>query len=307
MATIQANVDRLGRKNLLQAVKLYDPSKEVNFHALMAGNKVTTKQSFEEIAAYGGLDLPVETAEYGSAPITEYEQIYTAQFPNTKMMLEFRISNEAFDDEQGYGILKAYGTDMAGVFHQKMEMDAADRFMNNAADGTNYPGPDGVALGSASHPLANGATASNILSPAESLSPLSVTTALAMLKKTKAHKGYLMPIIGPVYIECSAEDELLAEQIRESVQQQGTSDNDKNVVGRKIAGVIGNPYFTNPRWWAIRIAANNKHKRFMQIRENFNLTHWGYQKSNDSWEATARARYVFGTMGWRGAVYSFAS
>jgi len=306
MPTTLANVDKLGRKNLLQAVKLYDPKQEVNFARQMAGNVVDSQQIFEEIAAYGGLSLPVKTTEYGNPPVTEYEQIYQATYKNNKMMLQFRVSNEAFDDEQGYGIVRAYGTDMAGVFQQKMEIDAADTFMNLANDAVNNAGPDGVALGSGVHPLESG-TESNILSPAETLAPQSITKMFARLKKTKAHKGYLMPIVGPGVIECSAENELLARQIMNSVKQQGENSNSSNEVGKLISGVIGNPYFTNNEWFAVRIANKRKHKRFVQIREGFTLVSWKYDEDSDSWKATARSRYVFGSMGFRGVVYSFAS
>lgn len=307
MPTVLATVDKLGRKNLLQAVKLYDPNQEINMAREMAGNIVDTVQTFEEIAAYGGLSLPSKTTEYGNPPQTEYEQIYTAQYRNNKMMLQFRVSNEAFDDEQkGYGVVRAYGSDMASVFHQKMEIDAADTFMNLANDAVNNAGPDGVALGSASHPLEIG-TESNILSPAETLAPQSVTKMFARLKKTKAHKGYLMPIVGPGVIECSAENELLARQIMNSVQQQGENSNSSNEIGKLISGVLANPYFTNQEWFAVRIANKRKHKRFVQIREGFNLTSWKYDEDTDSWKATARSRYVFGSMGFRGIVYSFAS
>jgi len=300
-------VDRLGRKNLLQAVKLYDPKQEVNFARQMAGNIVDSQQTFEEIAAYGGLSLPSKTTEYGNPPITEYEQIYKATYVNNKMMLQFRISNEAFDDEQGYGIVRAYGTDMAGVFQQKMEMDAADQFMNMAnSTATPWAGPDGAALGSISHPLETG-TDSNMLSPAETLAPQSVTKMFARLKKTKAHKGYLMPIVGPGVIECSAENELLARQIMNSVKQQGENSNSSNEVGKLISGVVGNPYFTNTEWFAVRSANKRKHKRFVQIREGFTLVSWKYDEDTDSWKATARSRYIFGSMGYRGVVYSFAS
>jgi len=306
VATTLSMVDRLGRKNLLQAVKLYDPKQDVNFARQMAGNVVDSQQTFEEIAAYGGLALPSKTTEYGNPPITEYEQIYTAQYRNNKMMLQFRVSNEAFDDEQGYGIVRAYGTDMAGVFQQKMEMDAADTFMNLAMDATNNPGPDGKALGAIDHPLESG-TESNILSPAETIAPQSVTKMFARLKKTKAHKGYLMPIVGPGVIECSAENELLARQIMNSVKQQGENSNSSNEVGKLISGVIGNPYFTNTEWFAVRTANKRKHKRFVQVREGFTLVSWKYDEDSDSWKATARSRYIFGSMGFRGVVYSFAS
>ncbi len=307
MATTLATVDRLGRKNLLQAVKLYDPDQEVNFARMLAGNIVDSQQTFEEIAAYGGLDLPRVTKEYGKPTQTEYEQIYKATYKSVKVMLQFRISNEAFDDEQGYGIVRAYGGDMRAVFQQKMEMDAADQFMNQV-NSTLAPfvGPDGVAVASSAHPLKVG-TDSNILSPAETLAPQSVTKMFARLKKTKAHKGGLMPIVGPGVIECSADNELLARQIMNSVRQQGENSNSSNEVGRLISDVIGNPYYTNQEWFAVRTANKRKHKRFLQVREGFTLVSWKYDEDTDSWKATARSRYIFGTMGYRGAVYSLAS
>lgn len=310
MATTIDKITKLGRKNLWQAVKLYDRDDEVNMAEDMAGNLPDTKQSFEEIAAYGGLSLASRTDEYGNPPQTDYEQIYDATYTATKQGLQFRISREAFNDEQGYGIVSAYGNDMAASFHLRMEMDAADQFMNYADQASSpWAGPDGLAVGSASHTLYDGSTQSNILSPAETIAWSSVSKMIYTLKRNKAHKGFINPIMGPFVLECHVNKEHLAEQLIHNPMQYGTTDHNPNVLNknRRISRILANPFFDNVNWWSIRVENKKRHGRFRMLREAFQLMGWKYDEDTDSFKATAYARYLFGHVRYHGVMYSFAS
>lgn len=303
MATTSTDVPKLLRANLLRAYKLYDPADENNFHRDMAGDVITSKQQFEEMAAFGGLALPTETAEYEAAPVTEQEQIYTGTYTAKKQSLQLRVSAEAFDDEQpNYGIIRSYGTDMGSMFHQRMELDAADEFMNFVETRTL---PNGEVIASASHALETG-TDSNILSPAETVSSEALRKMRAQLRKTKAHKGYTMPIMGPIVIEASVDNEDTWEEIKASRNRAHEISNTVNVQGQHISRIIGNPYFTNRERFCVRIGLSRKNGRFMIMRKALKFSEFEYDQDSDSYKIRGNVRYFFGRFGYRGEVFSLA-
>ena len=112
--------------------------------------------------------------------------------------------------------------------------------------------------------------------------------AKQLLKKQIAHKGYLMPVVGPMVLEVSAENELYAQQVLQSSQIAETNQNAKNV----LSGItlIANPYFTNAERWCLRSASGRKCKRFKLTREDFQLLSWRYDDDSDSFKATAAKR-----------------
>lgn len=304
MATATTDVAKILRKNLMQAYKLYDPTKENNAHRELAGKTIETKQQFEEMAAFGGLALPAGTAEFETPPITEQEQIYTGTYTPTKDSLQFRISEEAFDDEQpNYNILRSYGSDMAGVFHQRMEQQATDEFMNFVNTRTL---PNGEVIALATHALDGGATDTNILSPAETASPEALRKLRAQLAKTKAHKGYVMPIMTPVVIECSMDNYDLWEEIKASRNKAQEMSNTTNVQGQYIERIIGLPYATNAERFCVRAAPANKHGRFLLMRKPLAFSEFEYDQDSGSYKISARVRYLFGRLGYRGEQFSLA-
>lgn len=306
--TATAEVSRLVQKNLLQAVRLYDPDTDINLHADQAGKVISSTQGLEEIAAYDGLMLPTLTDEYGAHLTDQYKQIYEEEFISRKYMLTVAVSDEVLKDEQDYGIVRGRGTDMAGVFHQATEVAAANVFMNLADDNTTNPGPNGVAIASASHPLENGVQG-NILSPAMLLSPDGIRKAKYLLKKVKAHKGHLMPIVGDTVLEVSAEDEDYADELLNSRLKPDTPNNNKNSAqsgSNAATRVLANPYYTFPNRWCLRIANSRKHGRFFMPREKFRITGTEYIRRNDSHETTGKMRILFGVMHDRGTIYSLA-
>jgi hypothetical protein len=304
--TVVANVEKVLHTGLNREILLYDTSVEYDEHMMLAGNKVETKEQYFEIAAYTGLDLPARTDEYGSIQATSQAEVFNFKFRNKKFMLKVNMSNEAYDDEQGKAIVKAYARDLKVVFHQATEIDAADTFLNLVTDATNNPGPNGEALAVSNHALKAG-TYSNILSPAETASPDALRKLNAIQKKTKAHKGMLSIKLPPYIVFCSADDEVLWHEIWKSTGKAQENSNTTGEPYRKmIAGIVGSPYATNASRWGIRVANNAKHKGFHQVREEFKIVQVRYDDTNDSYVVTARKRFVNGWYDWRGFAYSLA-
>jgi hypothetical protein len=305
-ATTVAQVEDLLHRGLNQGIRLYNVEEEFNEGMKLSGNKITSKEQLYEIAAYGGLDLPSRTLEYGAPQTTSQAKVYGYTWRHKKWMLTFQMSNEAYTDEQGHGIIRGYAKELAGVFQAVDQIDAADTFLNLVDDGTNNPGPyNAEPLAYASHALRGAGTYSNLLDPAETASPDAVRKLVANLKKTKAHKGRVAPIIGPVVIMCSADDELIFQEIWQSIGKAHEESNTKNVLKSMISDITGNPYATNANRFGVRIANNSKHKGFEMVREPFTIAKVEYIK-NDSYEVTAKMRKVRGWMDWRGYAFSLA-
>lgn len=303
MATSSLDIQKALRKNLMQAYKLYDPAETNNFHRAMAGKIINSKQQFEEMAAFGGLSLPTETAEFEAPPVTEQEQIYTGSYTARKQSLQLRVSQEAFDDEQpNYGIVRSYGTDMAGMFHQRLEADAADEYMNFVDVRTL---PNGEVIAIATHQLEAG-TDSNILSPAETASPEALRKMRGQLRRTKAHKGMVMPIMDNVVIECHSDNEDIWDEVWKSRNKAHEMSNTTNVQGQYIASIIGNPYFTNRERFCVRAKGDTKHGRFMIMRKALKFSDFEYDQDAGAFKIRGDIRYIFNRFGYRGEIFSLA-
>lgn len=294
-----------GRKNVMQIVKLYPTSAlKVDVKDDLAPIKMNSTQDFEEAAAFAGLGLPSKVSEYGVAPQSEMEQIYEQQFVVDKLMLQFRVSGERLRRSQ-YGQIKSGTRQMLINFDVKANMDATDRFMNLAADAVNNPILGLLeAFASSTHATETG-TSSNDLTPAESLSPQSITKLIALAGQTKSHKGFIMgQYVGPWDLHVSDQDLIAAEMIKMATGQAQEQSNNPNRVGKRINKIVNNPWQTNLNWHAIQIADKSLHGCFEQIVSKFLLTGFNYDEDNDSWKATALREHIYGLFGWRGKYFS---
>src|SRR4051812_23245520 len=129
--TTNGNPDIM-RSNLLRAIKAYDDQPEMTFFDELAGNILSSDQLFEIAAQVSGLPLPQVTAEYGVVPTADMQQIAKKTYTPQKRTLQFRMSDEAFINDQ-YGIVKSYGNVLAGVFKQAKDIAAAV-YMNGATN-----------------------------------------------------------------------------------------------------------------------------------------------------------------------------
>jgi len=302
--SVAGNPD-LMRKNLLMAKKLYDATPRRRFSETLAGRSISSDQLFEIMAMASGLDLPQITPEYGAIPSSDMYQAYRKQYTPQKRTLQFRMSDEAFINDQ-YGIVKSYGTILAGNFALAEDRAAANAFMNFANNSALISTPQGTALGSTSQPLETG-TDANTFTVAQTLGPIALEDAINLLMSQKAHKGYEMPKYGPFQLEVAPRNNHNARRIVGSTKLAGGNMNDENVLDSDITKVVVVPMFTNPEWWSLRSINNDEHPRFKLERYGFKNTGIVYDEDTDSWKVTAKQSYLFDVNDYRGTFYSFAS
>lgn len=301
MATgTNGNVD-LMRKNLLMAYKAYDATPKMTFWKDMAGRVMSSDQLNEVVALAGGLALPSITPEFGNPPQDQVQQIGRKVYTPQKRMLQFRMSDEAFINDQ-YGIVKGYGTMMAGVFQQAKEIGAAV-YLNGAIDATIITTPMGQTLSSTAQPLAVG-TDSNTFATQQTLGIIALEDANNNLQLQQAHKNYPMPKYGPFQLEVHPRNNMLSERLIHAGGLPQTNNNDTNAVAGQIKKRIVNPYFSNPEWWCLRSIDAQQQGRLCLTRYGFKMTGLDYDPDTDSWKVTAKESYLFDVVDYRGAFYS---
>jgi hypothetical protein len=101
----------------------------------------------------------------------DFSQLYTATYTHVEYPVRMRIEKKLMSNDQ-YGVIGSYARRAGMSAESKMEIDAAS-LLNNAFSSTLQPGPDAVALSSASHPQ----------SPNDSSSVLNNTGTSALTKK----------------------------------------------------------------------------------------------------------------------------
>lgn len=292
------------RKNLLMAKKLYDDQPRRTYWQKMAGKVMSSDQLNEIVALASGLALPQIVGEYGNPPqdtmTSPGRKVYTPQ----KRMLQFRMSDEAFINDQ-YGIVKSYGTLMGGVFLHAKEIAAAI-YMNGAIDPTIITTPLGATLASTAQPLQTGFD-SNTFGTQQTLGIIALEDATNNMQLQQAHKNYPMPNFGPFMLEVHPRNNLLGQRMVKAGLIPQTNNNDVNAVADQISDVLSNPYFVNPEWWALHSTDANNQGRIMITRYGYKNTGITYDEDTDSWKVTSKESYLFDVVDYRGCYYSTPS
>lgn len=304
MATGTYGNSDLMRKNLLMAYKAYDEQPKMTFWKDLAGRVMSSDQLNEVAALTGGLALPQIVGEYGNPPQDDIQQIQRKVYTPQKRMLQFRMSDEAFINDQ-YNIVKGYGAMMAGVFQQAKEIAAAV-YLNGATDSTIISTPFSQPLASTAHPLQTG-TDSNTFVTQQTLGIIALEDANNNLQLQQAHKNYPMPKYGPFQLEVHPRNNMLSERLVHAGGLPQTNNNDTNPVSGQIKKRLVNPYFANPEWWCLRSVDAEQQGRLCLTRFGFKLTAIVYDPDTDSWKVTAKESYLFDVVDYRGSFYSTPS
>ncbi|MBS1721228.1 MAG: hypothetical protein JST35_12345 [Armatimonadetes bacterium] len=302
--SLQGNPD-LMRKNLLMAKKLYEEKARRKNYMTLSGRKISSNQLNEVIAMASGLDLPQVTPEFGAIQTSDMEQVARKVYTPQKRTLQFRVSDEAFINDQ-YGIIKSYGTLLASVFDQAREI-AASVYMNGALDTSIISTPQGKPLAATDHPLASGTDSNTFAGVQQTLGPIALEEAINQLMSQKAHKGYAAPKYGPFQLEVAPRNNFLARRIVGAVNQAGGNSNDPNALRDDVTKIVVVPQFTNPEWWCLRSIAEEEQPRFMLQRYAFKVMPIVYDEDVDAWKITAKESYLFDVNDYRGTFYSTPS
>ena len=194
----------------------------------------------------GASSNPTERPEGGPLPKDSREQMFKQQLVQQSIDKGIDITYEMMRFGEYMGISQLV-RDESNSFTRKMLVDGWDTF-NNAFDATNYPGPDSVALCSATHDLSptNGNHWSNYGTTA--LSYDAVINTRKLVKKWTDSRGNLINImLDTLVVPIELED--IAWTIVNSVNKPGTADNDGNFIRSRSLTVLASPFLSDANNW----------------------------------------------------------
>jgi len=146
--------------------------------------------------------------------------------------LAFALTKVLVEDGDHIRIGKEYSEHLAQSMIETDELNCAN--IINRAYNASYTGGDGVALGSASHPLAPnvnfGSTFSNILATPAALSQTSLEQLLIQIRTNGVDNNGKKIRLMPQKLVVAPGNELQAEVLLNSVLRTGTNNNDINPV-----------------------------------------------------------------------------
>lgn len=194
-----------------------------------------SSKAYEEDVLLTGFGYAVEKPEGGEYTTDSGQEGWTRRYTHRTVALGFDVTEEAIEDNRYMDLGAKYAAALARSMRQTKEVYAA-AILNNATDGTNYPGGDGVALLSTAHPLVGAGTGSNTLSAAADLSESSLEDALILVRTTKDDRG-LPAMIKPKQLVVPPNEEFNAIRILASQLRVDTANNDVNAI--KMKGFFG--------------------------------------------------------------------
>lgn len=186
--TISTSTIALGLKDTLDYIctdDLDNVERNLDYKKWMMERRMF--DTYADDQEYAGGGLLAETPEGGEiSPLTITEG-YTHRYRARKFAGKYVVTQEALDDSKYGKIIQAVKRLKRSAW-KTADIDATNLLVRatNAA----FPGPDGVALASASHPLAAGGTFSNLMASAAP-SIAAWNAGIAQLDQMVSHDGQI--------------------------------------------------------------------------------------------------------------------
>lgn len=176
-------------------------------------------------------------------------QLFIKRYQYKVWGLAFALTKVLVEDGDHIDIGRIYAKHLAQSLIETKETLAAN--VLNRAFNASYPGGDGVALNSTSHPIVSG-TFSNLLSTAAALSQTSLEQILIQIRQAVDNNGKKIRLM-PRAITCSPANVFQAETIIKSALRTSTANNDVNPIltmGLLSEGQYNMSRITsNTAWW----------------------------------------------------------
>ena len=199
-------------------------------------------RAFEEEVLMAGFATAPTKSEGAAVQYDTAKENYTARYTHETVALAYAITEEAFEDNLYDTFAKIRTRSLARAMANTKQTKGANIF-NNAFD-TSFPGGDGAAMCSDSHPTISDGDQDNLLAAAD-LSETNLETALIQVQKAKDDRGILIGA-GAVSLHIDPTNQFTAERILNSPGKTGSDDNDINALNNM--GLIPKGYYVNRRF-----------------------------------------------------------
>jgi hypothetical protein len=251
----------------------------------------SSERSFEEETKLSGFSAAPVKNEGSAIAYDNAQEAWTARYNHETIALGFSITEEAIEDNLYDSLSARYTKALARAMAYTKQTKAA-AVLNNGFD-SDYPGGDGVALFSASHPLVGGGTNSNIPSTAADLNETSLEAAVIQIAAWTDERNLLIAA-KPKKLVVPPSLMFVATRLLETELRVSTADNDINAIksnGSIPEGYTVNHFLTDPDAWFLTTDVPNGLKHFVRTPMAQNMD-GDFDTGNVRYKS--RERYSFG-------------
>lgn len=230
----------------------------------------------------GGPGLITEKPEGSEMQTGTINEGYVTRYLSRTFALKVKVTREAIEDAKYKQVINM-GKRLTRAAWKTVDYDSTNVLVRMFD--TNYPGGDGLPLGSASHTLPSGGTFSNLMATPMSPSRMAITVAYAQLQQLSGHDG-LVEGYNPRCIMCPVQQWAAWTGIVKSTHApEPGAFNEINVVNTELdIDVVSNKYWRNTQTnWALLTDADGGLKWF-----------WRRRIEQESWVDNAQAIMNFG-------------
>ena len=251
----------------------------------------TSERSFEEETKLSGFSAAPVKNEGSAIAYDNAQEAWTTRYNHETIALGFSITEEAIEDNLYDSLSARYTKGLARAMAYTKQVKAA-AVINNGFSSA-YPGGDGVALFSTSHPLVNGAVNSNTASTAVDLNETSLEAAVIQIAAWTDERGLLIAA-KPVKMIVPPNLMFVAKRLLDTELRVGTTDNDINAIKQMVAipeGYTVNHFLTDTNGWYLTTDVPNGLKHFIRTPLS-NSMDGDFDTGNVRYKS--RERYSFG-------------
>jgi phage major head subunit gpT-like protein len=248
----------------------------------------------EDVLMTGTGAAPVK-AEGAGVAYDEMQESYVARYMFETIAIAAAVTEEAIEDNLYGRIGEKIAKSLARSAQYTKNVKGVALLNSGFATLT---GGDGQFIFSASHPLVNGGTGSNLLSAAADFSETAVEDLLVQIGDTTDDRGIpamlkVKRALGPNELQ------FVMQRVLRSELRQGTSDNDLNAIKTmgSIPSFSSNIYLTDPDAWFL-ITDCPDGLKYIERTKLKNGMEGDFDSGNMRYKI--RERYVFGISDWRG-------
>jgi len=251
----------------------------------------TSERSFEEETKLSGFSAAPVKNEGSAIAYDNGQEVFTARYTHETIALGFSLTEEAIEDNLYDSLSARYTKALARAMSYTKQTKAAAVLNNGFSSG--YPGGDGVALFSASHPLVSGGTNSNTPSTQADLNETSLEAAVIQIAAWTDERGLLIAA-KPRKLVVPPSLMFVATRLLETELRVGTADNDINALknnGSIPEGYTVNHFLTDTNGWYLTTDVPNGLKHFVRTPMSTGMD-GDFDTGNVRYKA--RERYSFG-------------
>ena len=258
-----------------------------------------SRKAYVEDVMMAGLGAAAVKEEGAGVLYDSTSETYVARYVFDTIALAFAITEEAEEDGLYGSIGKKLSRALARSYKHTIAVRVAN-LLNNGFDNTNFKGGDGVCLFSASHPMKNGGTGSNLLTNAADFSETSVEDLQIQISNTTDDRGIPMDMDSQAVVIPTAL-RFVAHRLLNSNLRVDTANNDGNATKELNLfpkGAIMDKRLTDTDAWFITTDCPDGLK-FIERKAPANKIEGDFETGNMRYKV--RGRSAQGWSNWRGA------